>query len=285
MGYNESLARKEGSKLIIIKAVLSALIAVVVLQTRGAVNIISTVLFTYLVISAIAFISSIFKHWILSLIVIAVLFFVGTSGKIPSSMLFIGVTVFAVVGVIFDVLRIVKPNLYLKFVSTEPIPEEMRIAVAKAMENDEYNRTVIAINNKLSTFMEKFQQVTDLMDGIRTDKDDAMMISYLEEYEALKRQMQSSEANGQKTVEQVKQFYASLDNLEQRVLGYGAKLKERQEKAEFESEFFNGCDNMESLTKRYRDLVKVYHPDQGNGSPEIFSKIQSDYDTLSKKYS
>ena len=46
------------------------------------------------------------------------------------------------------------------------------------------------------------------------------------------------------------------------------------------SEFFSGCDTKESLSKRYRDLCKVYHPDMGNGSAEIFNKIQSEYDRL-----
>lgn len=50
------------------------------------------------------------------------------------------------------------------------------------------------------------------------------------------------------------------------------------------TEYFTGCDTRESLSKRYRDLCKVYHPDMGNGSSEIFNKIQDEYNALKKKY-
>lgn len=53
---------------------------------------------------------------------------------------------------------------------------------------------------------------------------------------------------------------------------------------EFKPEFFSGCDSEESLTKRYRALVKIYHPDQGNGSSEEFNKIQREYEILKKQY-
>ena len=48
--------------------------------------------------------------------------------------------------------------------------------------------------------------------------------------------------------------------------------------------YFNGCNSLESLQKRYKDLCKVYHPDMGNGSAEIFSEIQAAYENLKKKY-
>jgi hypothetical protein len=50
------------------------------------------------------------------------------------------------------------------------------------------------------------------------------------------------------------------------------------------SEYFAGCDTRESLSKRYRDLCKVYHPDMGNGSSEIFNKIQIEYDALKTQF-
>lgn len=49
-------------------------------------------------------------------------------------------------------------------------------------------------------------------------------------------------------------------------------------------EYFKDCDSKESITKRYRDLCKVYHPDMGNGSSEIFNKIQNEYNKIRKKY-
>lgn len=52
-----------------------------------------------------------------------------------------------------------------------------------------------------------------------------------------------------------------------------------------ELSFFQGCDSLDSLKRRYRDLSRVYHPDNGNGSAEIFAKINNEYELLMEKYS
>ena len=44
--------------------------------------------------------------------------------------------------------------------------------------------------------------------------------------------------------------------------------------------YFADCDTLESLTKRYKNLCKVYHPDMGNGSDEIFKNIQAEYEKV-----
>lgn len=44
--------------------------------------------------------------------------------------------------------------------------------------------------------------------------------------------------------------------------------------------FFNGCKDTASIKRRYRDLCKVYHPDAGNGSSEVFNKITEEYNRL-----
>lgn len=44
--------------------------------------------------------------------------------------------------------------------------------------------------------------------------------------------------------------------------------------------FFADCRTKASLKRRYHDLCKVYHPDTGNGSEEIFHRIKEEYDRL-----
>ena len=44
--------------------------------------------------------------------------------------------------------------------------------------------------------------------------------------------------------------------------------------------FFEGCKTPEAIKKRYRDLCKVYHPDNGNGSEAIFAAICDEYNRL-----
>lgn len=46
------------------------------------------------------------------------------------------------------------------------------------------------------------------------------------------------------------------------------------------SSYFKGCDTLEKLNKRYRDLAKVYHSDSGNGSDEVFIEITDEYNRL-----
>ena len=44
--------------------------------------------------------------------------------------------------------------------------------------------------------------------------------------------------------------------------------------------FFAVCKTPASIKRRYHDLCKVYHPDSGNGSSEIFYRIKDEYDRL-----
>lgn len=49
--------------------------------------------------------------------------------------------------------------------------------------------------------------------------------------------------------------------------------------------YFAGVDSVESLKKRYHDLLKIYHPDNQNGDNTISKHIQQEYEELLKKYS
>lgn len=50
------------------------------------------------------------------------------------------------------------------------------------------------------------------------------------------------------------------------------------------SSYFTGVNDMKSLKKRYRDLLKIYHPDNQNGDSSVSRQIQEEYESLSKKY-
>ncbi len=47
-----------------------------------------------------------------------------------------------------------------------------------------------------------------------------------------------------------------------------------------ESGWFKGVNDVDGLKKRYRDLLKIYHPDNNNGDTTITQKIQSEYELL-----
>jgi len=45
-------------------------------------------------------------------------------------------------------------------------------------------------------------------------------------------------------------------------------------------EFFGGVKSLSELRKRYRELIKKYHPDNGAGDPEVMRKVQAEYEEL-----
>lgn len=48
--------------------------------------------------------------------------------------------------------------------------------------------------------------------------------------------------------------------------------------------FFTGVGNKQSLKKRYKDLIKIYHPDNLDGDKQTLQEINREYDQLSKVF-
>ncbi len=48
--------------------------------------------------------------------------------------------------------------------------------------------------------------------------------------------------------------------------------------------FFAGVDSFAALKRRYRDLLKIYHPDNVNGDQNILLAINKEFETLKNKY-
>ena len=46
--------------------------------------------------------------------------------------------------------------------------------------------------------------------------------------------------------------------------------------------FFRGVGNKQSLRKRYKDLIKIYHPDNADGDNTVVLEINKEYDHLSQ---
>lgn len=49
--------------------------------------------------------------------------------------------------------------------------------------------------------------------------------------------------------------------------------------------WFEGVKSLEALRKKYRELLKKYHPDNENGSVEITQEINTEYDRLFASFS
>ena len=50
------------------------------------------------------------------------------------------------------------------------------------------------------------------------------------------------------------------------------------------SAFFRGVKNSLALKKRYKDLIKIFHPDNVAGDKEIIQMINREYDKLKREY-
>lgn len=48
--------------------------------------------------------------------------------------------------------------------------------------------------------------------------------------------------------------------------------------------FFTGVGSKQSLKKRYKDLIKIYHPDNLDGDKRTLQEINREYDQLSKVF-
>lgn len=68
------------------------------------------------------------------------------------------------------------------------------------------------------------------------------------------------------------------------------ELKAKQQRAQVPSVpvsarfFFKGVDSELALKKRYRDLTKIFHPDNLNGDTDTLKNINREYDSLKKVY-
>lgn len=47
---------------------------------------------------------------------------------------------------------------------------------------------------------------------------------------------------------------------------------------------FKGVDDTASLKKRYKELIKIYHPDNSNGDKELIQAITNQYEELKRFY-
>ena len=83
-------------------------------------------------------------------------------------------------------------------------------------------------------------------------------------------------------VEKQKAFYSRVTDYET-----NSRASERAVKASniVKGElFFSGVGSKQSLKKRYKDLIKIYHPDNLDGDTDTIQEINSEYNKLCALY-
>ena len=75
--------------------------------------------------------------------------------------------------------------------------------------------------------------------------------------------------------------YSDSTNYQQNNQSNGSGQYSNDQNDEFQ--FFAGCTDWEQVKSRYRDLMKIYHPDAG-GHEEASKKINAEYNILKKRF-
>lgn len=86
-------------------------------------------------------------------------------------------------------------------------------------------------------------------------------------------------ASEKQQVKRQKEFYNRVSDFENRSVQSSASGN--VVKGEL---FFSGVGSKQSLKKRYKDLIKIYHPDNLDGDHNTIQEINREYDHLSKVF-
>ncbi|MCM1282583.1 MAG: hypothetical protein NC180_03820 [Muribaculaceae bacterium] len=81
-------------------------------------------------------------------------------------------------------------------------------------------------------------------------------------------------------IERQKAFYRRVNEYESRSAGTPVR-ESNIVKGEL---FFSGVGSKQSLKKRYKDLIKIYHPDNLDGDKATIQEINSEYNKLCAMY-
>lgn len=97
----------------------------------------------------------------------------------------------------------------------------------------------------------------------------------------------------EKKMEILQSGFAKLDMDRRRIEKERAKLEAQREfmdgpvyggSSREVSAFFRGVKNPLALKKRYKDLIKIFHPDNVAGDKEIIQMINKEYENLKRDY-
>lgn len=87
-------------------------------------------------------------------------------------------------------------------------------------------------------------------------------------------------ASEKQNMQKKKEFYRRVNEFE-RQSTYNAKDNGSIVSGEM---FFSGVGSKQSIKKRYRDLIKIYHPDNIDGDTETIQEINDEYNKLCAMY-
>ncbi len=92
-------------------------------------------------------------------------------------------------------------------------------------------------------------------------------------------------ASEKQYIEKQREFYSRVNEFEQTNYGNFDNGNSYSADNVIKGEmFFTGVGSKQSVKKRYRDLIKIYHPDNLDGDTEVIQEINSEYNKLCAIY-
>lgn len=103
---------------------------------------------------------------------------------------------------------------------------------------------------------------------------------------ASRQRLKQDEQFFEKKMEILKDGFSNLDadrkSFEREKEAFRKSVRDADVLREEKGVFFAGVRNQLALKKRYKDLLKIYHPDNLAGDKEMMQRISREYETLKK---
>lgn len=149
----------------------------------------------------------------------------------------------------------------------------------------EHDRRVLD-NDKKKFELQRDKLERERKDFFRQKEADARFRAQEEHLLQMKQQVLEEElkklASEKQHLERQRAFFDRVKQYQQR---QEPPVQPRRQKTVKGDLFFIGVDNEKALKKRYRDLIKIYHPDNASGDTETLQEINREYNRLCTVFS
>ena len=148
----------------------------------------------------------------------------------------------------------------------------------------------VAMIDELSSEDEKkkwlFKENVRLQELSRNLEDERKLIEI--QMGMLQRQQSKNMLLKKQLERETRQLAIDKDKFEREKLIYKDKVYREARRSMSNAEnvkiFFKGVEDTASLKKRYKALLKIYHPDNMHGDKELLQAINTEYERLSRFY-
>lgn len=147
-----------------------------------------------------------------------------------------------------------------------------------------FNETVEIARNR-QALEEQQKEIEDARIQLKKEQEEFKRKMEWEE-QRLRREQELFEMKLRILEEELQKFATDKEKFEQQKAFY-ERVNEFQSRESEESNvvrgemFFIGVENRDSLKKRYKDLIKIYHPDNAAGDTTTIQEINNEYQKLS----